>query len=104
MNVATTSLGDVLVDGKGMTLYTYAADSGGKSACTGDCLGNWPAVIGDGATPGTGLDAEDFATITRDDGARQITSTRCRCTPSRATRPPASRRPGAGWQVVRDQG
>jgi predicted lipoprotein with Yx(FWY)xxD motif len=73
VNVATTSLGDVLVDGKGMTLYTYAADSGGKSACTGDCLANWPAVIGDGATPGTGLDAEDFATITRDDGARQIT-------------------------------
>jgi predicted lipoprotein with Yx(FWY)xxD motif len=73
VNVASTSLGDILVDGKGMTLYMYAADSGGTSACTGDCLGSWPALIGDAAVPGTGLDAQDFATITRDDGTKQIT-------------------------------
>lgn len=73
VNVASTSLGDILVDGKGMTLYIFTADADGKSACTGDCLGSWPALIGDAAAPGTGLDAEDFATITRDDGAKQIT-------------------------------
>ena len=73
VNVASTSLGDVLVDGKGMTLYMFTADADGKSACTGDCLLNWPVLAGDAATPGTGLYAGDFATITRDDGTKQIT-------------------------------
>ena len=73
VNVGSTSLGDILVDGKGMTLYMFTADAGGKSACIGDCLVNWPALLGEAATPGAGLDAEDFATITRDDGAKQIT-------------------------------
>jgi predicted lipoprotein with Yx(FWY)xxD motif len=73
VNVASTSLGDILVDGKGMTLYAFTADSGGKSACTGDCLANWPILAGEGATPGTGLDAEDFKSITRDDGSKQVT-------------------------------
>jgi predicted lipoprotein with Yx(FWY)xxD motif len=73
VNVASTSLGDVLVDGKGMTLYIFTADANGKSACAAGCLDNWPALVGDGAAPGTGLDAASFATITRDDGAKQVT-------------------------------
>jgi len=73
VNVASTSLGDVLVDGKGMTLYMFTADSAGTSACTGDCLANWPALAGESVTPGTGLDAADFASITRDDGSKQVT-------------------------------
>ena len=73
VNVASTSLGDVLVDGQGMTLYMFTADADGKSACSGDCLGTWPALVGDGAAPGTGLDAGDFGTIVRDDGATQLT-------------------------------
>ncbi len=28
----------------GMTLYTFAKDSAGKSSCTGDCAKNWPAL------------------------------------------------------------
>jgi len=34
----------VLVDGKGMTLYTFDRDVGGsgKSACNGPCAQNWP--------------------------------------------------------------
>ena len=73
VNLGSTSLGDILVDGKGMTLYMFTADSGGKSACAGDCLTNWPVLAGEGATPGAGLDAEDFASITRDDGSKQVT-------------------------------
>ena len=74
IDVATNKLGKIIVDGKGMTLYAFAADANGTSACTGDCLSNWPALIG-GAAPtlGTGLSAEDFKTITRDDGATQVT-------------------------------
>lgn len=73
VNLGSTSLGDILVDGKGMTLYMFTADSGGTSACTGDCLGSWPVLAGDVATPGTGLDAADFGSITRDDGSKQVT-------------------------------
>jgi predicted lipoprotein with Yx(FWY)xxD motif len=73
INLGSTTLGDILTDGKGMTLYMFTADADGKSACTGDCLANWPAVKADGAPVlGTGLDAEDFTTITRDDGAKQL--------------------------------
>jgi len=73
VNLASTPLGDILVDGKGMTLYMFTADSGGTSACSGDCLANWPVLAGEAVTPGTGLDAGDFASITRDDGSKQVT-------------------------------
>ena len=39
-----TSLGTVLVDGEGRTLYEFAGDSQNKSACTGACAQNWPFV------------------------------------------------------------
>ena len=45
----------------------------GKSVCNGDCAAAWPPLLGDAApTLGTGLEAGDFTTITRDDGATQI--------------------------------
>jgi predicted lipoprotein with Yx(FWY)xxD motif len=70
--LAKTSLGDVLVDGKGMTLYMFTADSAGTSSCDAACAQNWPPVIGT-AAPGTGLDAGDFGTTTRSDGSTQVT-------------------------------
>ena len=76
VDLADNALGKILVGGdKGLTLYVFKADSGGKSACTGDCLANWPPLTTDAApTLGAGLDAEDFATITRDDNqAKQVT-------------------------------
>ena len=74
INLASTSLGDVLVDGNGLTLYMFTADADGKSACTGDCLTNWPVLTSAAApTLGAGLDAGDFASITRDDGTTQVT-------------------------------
>jgi predicted lipoprotein with Yx(FWY)xxD motif len=76
VDLADNALGKILVGGdKGLTLYVFTADSGGKSACTGDCLANWPPLTSDAVpTLGAGLDAEDFATITRDDnGAKQVT-------------------------------
>ena len=75
VNLATTSLGSVLTGADGKTLYIFTPDaaSAGKSVCNGDCAAAWPPLLGDAApTLGTGLDAEDFTTITRDDGATQI--------------------------------
>lgn len=75
INLGETTLGSVLVDGAGKTLYIFTADSAGTSACTGDCLASWPALAG-GAAPtlGAGLEAAGFGTITRpDDGSAQVT-------------------------------
>src|SRR4051794_2869992 len=40
--VAETTKGKALVDEKGMTLYVFDRDAGGKSNCTGQCAQNWP--------------------------------------------------------------
>lgn len=45
--VSQTSLGKVLVDGQGMTLYVLSADGHDHSTCNSQCLQFWPA-----ATPG----------------------------------------------------
>ena len=44
LGVATTSLGPVLVDGKGLTVYLLTADSPGHSSCAAQCLQFWPPV------------------------------------------------------------
>jgi len=69
----STSLGNVLTDQKGKTLYFFTKDVSGNSTCTGGCLDVWP--IFSVATPrlDTGLVASDFGTITRADGKSQVT-------------------------------
>ena len=44
IHVASTSLGKVLVDGDGHTLYRLTADTPGHSTCGSQCLAYWPAV------------------------------------------------------------
>jgi predicted lipoprotein with Yx(FWY)xxD motif len=44
LHAATTSLGKVLVDANGRTVYLLTADSRGTSTCGTDCLSFWPAV------------------------------------------------------------
>ncbi|HEY3015095.1 MAG TPA: hypothetical protein VGJ41_08295 [Nocardioides sp.] len=72
IKISDTSLGPVLTDGAGMTLYLYTPDSGGKSVCEAACLAAWPALEGKPAA-GDGVDAALIGTITRDDGATQAT-------------------------------
>lgn len=60
----------MLVDAGGMTVYTYDKDTAnsGKSACSGQCAENWPAVkAGDAPL------AAPYAAITREDGSKQLT-------------------------------
>ncbi len=49
LKTATTSLGTIVVDGKGMVLYMYTKDTQGAqmSACTGACLTAWPLAMAD---------------------------------------------------------
>jgi len=50
LGVATTSLGPVLVNGKGLTVYLLTADSPGHSTCSAQCLQYWPVVPGPAGT------------------------------------------------------
>src|SRR2546425_7522466 len=56
-----------LTDAKGMTLYTFDKDAGGKSACNGPCATNWPPLTAGGDAKASG----DWTIITRDDGSKQ---------------------------------
>jgi predicted lipoprotein with Yx(FWY)xxD motif len=74
VGVANGSLGSILVDSTGRTLYLFKADVGGTSACSGACATVWPPLLATGApTAGTGLAASKLATITRSGGKRQVT-------------------------------
>jgi predicted lipoprotein with Yx(FWY)xxD motif len=65
--MGTTSKGQVLTDAKGMTLYTFDKDAGGKSACNGPCAGNWPPLMASAdAKPAAG-----YAVVARNDGSKQ---------------------------------
>ena len=57
----------MMVDHKGMTVYTYDKDSGGKSMCNGECAEYWPPMMAP-----TGAKPEGkWSTIKRDDGKMQ---------------------------------
>ena len=74
VGIGDTSLGKVLVDGAGLTLYIFTPDTGGKSVCNGGCAASWPPLAGDPApTSGAGLESASFGSITRDDGSAQAT-------------------------------
>lgn len=68
--LSDTSLGKVLTNASGMTLYLFTPDSATASACNAGCDTSWPPVAGP-VTGGEGLDAAQFTTITRDDGSTQ---------------------------------
>lgn len=70
--MADTTLGSILVDGKGMTLYMFTKDTANMSACTGACLVAWPPLIGK-PTMGTGVDDSKLGSFTRADGSTQAT-------------------------------
>ena len=65
--VAETDKGKVLVDAKGMTLYTFGKDSSGKSASNGPCAANWPPL----AVSADAKAEHDYSIVTRDDGTKQ---------------------------------
>jgi predicted lipoprotein with Yx(FWY)xxD motif len=70
--VGSTSLGDVLVDGNGRTLYVFTADAADTSNCTGGCLQAWPRYAPATVNPGAGVDKSLLGTITVD-GVKQAT-------------------------------
>jgi predicted lipoprotein with Yx(FWY)xxD motif len=45
----STSIGTVLVDASGHTVYELVGDSAAKQSCTGGCLAIWPPVVANGS-------------------------------------------------------
>jgi predicted lipoprotein with Yx(FWY)xxD motif len=74
VSAASTSLGMILVDGSGRTLYLFEKDQQNQSACTGACVAAWPVDQSSG-TPkaGSGATASLLGTIKRPDGSTQAT-------------------------------
>ncbi|WP_405877852.1 SCO0930 family lipoprotein [Streptomyces sp. NBC_01136] len=71
----STTLGKVLTDSAGFTLYRFDKDTAQppKSNCDGDCATAWPPVPADGATAATGVDKALLGEVTRSDGTKQLT-------------------------------
>jgi predicted lipoprotein with Yx(FWY)xxD motif len=71
---ANSNLGRILVDARGRTLYLFAKDRNGKSACSGACAGYWPPLIASGKPrAGAGAKQSLLGTTRRADGRRQVT-------------------------------
>jgi predicted lipoprotein with Yx(FWY)xxD motif len=69
-----TSLGKVLVDARGLTLYLYTPDTGGSSTCYGQCAASWPPLLAKGKpAAGAGARGSLLGTTRRTDGTLQVT-------------------------------
>jgi predicted lipoprotein with Yx(FWY)xxD motif len=69
----STSIGTVLTNAQGHTLYWFSIDTSTKSNCNGACATYWPPVLG---TPKAAAGASlpmGFGTITRSGGQVQAT-------------------------------
>jgi predicted lipoprotein with Yx(FWY)xxD motif len=75
LTTRTTSLGRVIVDSSGRTLYAFGHDKKNVSRCGGPCATNWPpALIGGKAKPKVagGLAKGKLRVIHRAGGKRQL--------------------------------
>jgi predicted lipoprotein with Yx(FWY)xxD motif len=71
---ANATLGQILVDGNGRTLYLFEADKGSSSTCYGACAAYWPPLLTGGAPMvGTGVNPSMLGTTKRTDGSTEVT-------------------------------
>jgi predicted lipoprotein with Yx(FWY)xxD motif len=68
-----TSLGKVLTDNSGFTLYVFTGDSYNQSNCVGVCAGTWPPLLATGEVSAESSISGTIGTMTRSDGTTQVT-------------------------------
>ena len=61
------AMAGMIMDSKGMTLYIFDKDAGGKSACYDACATKWPPYLGKADDPMT----EGWTLVDRTDGTMQ---------------------------------
>ena len=77
VSTASTSLGRILINSGGHTLYLFSKDKNDKSACSGMCAKFWPPLLA-AAKPRAlaGVRASLLGTTKRTDGRLQVTYNR----------------------------
>jgi predicted lipoprotein with Yx(FWY)xxD motif len=74
VSLRQTKLGLILVNSRGHTLYLFARDRNGKSACSGSCAKFWPPFLRSAKpTAGPGVKASMLGTTRRSNGSLQLT-------------------------------
>jgi len=74
VSLRATKLGRILVNSKGHTLYLFARDRNGKSACSGSCAKFWPPLLSAGKpTAGSSVRSSLLRTTRRSNGSLQVT-------------------------------
>lgn len=77
VSLRKTKLGLILVNSRGHTLYLFAKDRNGKSACSGSCARFWPPLLSSGKpTAGPGVKRSLVGTTRRSNGSLQVTYNR----------------------------
>ena len=67
------SLGQILTDSSGRTLYKFDRDNKSLSNCTGDCATNWPPVLQSSGQPSAPQALKgSLGTFPRPEGGRQV--------------------------------
>ena len=66
------TLGPILTDTSGRTLYQFLPEKGGTIVCTGACLTFWPAYLSSSAVGGSGVTGT-VGLIARPEGGQQLT-------------------------------
>lgn len=72
---SNSTLGNILADSKGMTLYIFTKDTSGTSTCYDQCEAKWPPlIVSPGLALNTGSDiSATLSTTQRTDGSMQLT-------------------------------
>ena len=74
VGAAASPLGRIVVDSSGLTLYRFAKDTDGRSACSGQCATYWPPLLTNGEPAArAGVARMLLGTTRRADGSEQVT-------------------------------
>jgi predicted lipoprotein with Yx(FWY)xxD motif len=74
VSLGNVSLGSVLVDANGRSIYLFEADTTSQSTCSGACAQTWNPLTTTGApTALAGVTQSLLGTTTRSDGTMQVT-------------------------------
>jgi predicted lipoprotein with Yx(FWY)xxD motif len=73
VNSSSSSLGTIVTDAKGRTLYLFSRDTGTKSTCLGACATEWlPYAAASKPAAGGGVTAGSITLVKRADGTKQV--------------------------------
>ena len=68
-----TSLGTVLTNASGRTLYLFEGDTKTKLGCNGGCLKAWPPLLASGSASAAGGASKSALATTRRGSSKQVT-------------------------------